>query len=82
MSCTKLKLAAATIVAAALWSGLLAADAWAACRIVKQDPNCWGDTCATQQVCDRTAMERATRRAPDSWKRAYINRGPFNKSAR
>jgi hypothetical protein len=82
MSCTNLKFAAATIVAAALSAGVFATDARAACRIVKQDPSCWGDTCATKQVCDRTAMERATRRAPDSWKRAHINRGPFSKSTR
>lgn len=41
-----------------------------------------GDTCATRQVCDRSALEKGSRRAPDSFARATINRGPFNKRTR
>ena len=82
MSCITLKSATITIAAAAFSASLFAASAQAACKIVKVDPKCWGDTCATRQVCDRSAMEKASRRAPDSWARATINRGPYNKPAR
>jgi uncharacterized membrane protein len=50
MSSTKRKLAIAA-VAAALSGTALVADARADCKVVKEDPNCWGDTCATKTVC-------------------------------
>lgn len=81
MSCT-LKSATITIAAAALSMSLFVAGAQAGCKIVKVDGKCWGDTCATRQVCDRSALEKGSRRAPDSFARATINRGPFNKRTR
>jgi hypothetical protein len=42
---------AVTVAAAALCSTVLIFDAMAECKVVKEDPNCWGDTCATKTVC-------------------------------